>query len=65
MLALHFINTGKIEKKFGAFYQQLFNNRQAGDYEDFVYCDKELYSDLFPKAESFVEKISSILKNTV
>ena len=61
MLALHFINQGKMDKKFGSYYQQLFNNRQAGDYEDFVYCDNELYTDLYPKAEAFVSNISSLL----
>ena len=29
----------------------LFENRQSGDYEDFVYCDAELYAMLRPKTE--------------
>lgn len=62
MLGLHCINKGIIDKKFGTIYQQLFNNRQAGDYEDFNFCDAEVYDELKPKAISFVSHILSSLK---
>ncbi len=39
----------------------LFENRQSGDYEDFVYCDAELYSMLRPKAENLIKAISALL----
>ena len=61
MLGLKFITTGLLEHKYGRIYQQLFENRQSGDYEDFVYCDKELYEMLRPQAEDFVNKISQML----
>lgn len=61
MLGLKFIKTGLLEPKYGRIYQQLFENRQSGDYEDFVYCDKELYDMLRPQAEDFVNKISEML----
>lgn len=61
MLGLKFITTGLLEPKYGRIYQQLFENRQSGDYEDFVYCDKELYEMLRPQAEDFVNKISQML----
>ncbi len=60
MLGLHFIKTGRLEPKYGRIYQQLFENRQSGDYEDFVYCDKELYECLRPQAIDFIEKIQNL-----
>ncbi len=31
-----FIKTGLIDKDFGKFYSNMFDNRQEGDYKDFV-----------------------------
>ena len=61
MLGLHFIRPGILELRYGRIYQQLFENRQSGDYEDFVYCDLELYNELQPQAADFVQKISSLI----
>lgn len=36
---------------------------QSGDYEDFSYCDLELFNELRPKAEEFIIKISSLIAN--
>lgn len=57
MLGLHFINKGILDAKYGRIYQQLFENRQSGDYEDFVYCDLDQYNSLRPEAADFVEAI--------
>lgn len=62
LLGLRFITTGKLNPKFGRIYQQLFENRQSGDYEDFVYCDKDLYDILRPQAEEFVTTLSRYIK---
>ena len=61
MIGLKFIKTGILEQKYGRIYQQLFENRQSGDYEDFVYCDKELYDILHPQAKDFVEKLTELI----
>lgn len=62
MLGLHFVKPGILEPKYGRIYQQLFENRQSGDYEDFVYCDLELFNALRPQAEDFIKTISSLIK---
>lgn len=41
MLNLNFIKKGVLETKYGSIYQSLFEKRQSGDYEDFVFCDKQ------------------------
>lgn len=61
MISLHFIKPGILAIEHGQTLNQLFLNRQAGDYEDFVYCDKELYDTLRPKAENFINAIKSII----
>ncbi|MDE5869607.1 MAG: HEPN domain-containing protein [Muribaculaceae bacterium] len=61
MLGLKFIKTGRLDLRYGRIYQQLFENRQSGDYEDFVYCDKELYDILRPQAEEFVITVSYMI----
>lgn len=61
-LGLHFILKGRLDSKFGTIYSRLFQARQAGDYEDFVFCDKEMYDDLRPEAHRFVEEISKLAR---
>lgn len=39
MLSLYFIRTGLLDVEHGKSFMTLFENRQSGDYEDFVYCD--------------------------
>lgn len=62
MLGLHFIKKGKLGPKYGRIYQQLYENRQSGDYEDFVYCDLDLYNELRPLTEDFITKVKELIK---
>ena len=61
MLGLEFVKKGKLAPAYGRIYQQLFENRQSGDYEDFVYCDLELFNELRPQAEDFIRTVSSLI----
>lgn len=61
MLGLHFVRSGKLDIRYGRIYQQLFENRQSGDYEDFIYCDLELFNELRPQAADFITKITSMI----
>lgn len=61
MLGLEFVKKGKLDAKYGRIYQQLFENRQSGDYEDFVYCDFELFEQLRPQAEDFVNVVTKLI----
>lgn len=60
-LGLHFISNGKLDPYFGSIYSRLFQARHDSDYEDFVYCDENLYSEYKPQAESFIEAIKSLI----
>ncbi len=63
MLGLRFIQTGKLEREYGGIYQRLFDSRQAGDYEDFVYYTREDYRTLRPLAQKFIDKITELLRS--
>lgn len=62
ILSLHFIKTGLLDVCHGKSFNQLFINRQSGDYEDFIFCDLELFNSLRPKAEEFIKAVEKLLK---
>lgn len=62
MLSLKFIRTGLLDKSHGKTFMSLFENRQSDDYEDFVYCDSELYDLLLPKTIDFITAIKSLIQ---
>ena len=61
MLGLHFITKGILSKELGKTFNTLFEKRHSNDYDDFVYCDQETFSDLYPQAESFVLAIKDLV----
>ncbi|MDE5975205.1 MAG: HEPN domain-containing protein [Muribaculaceae bacterium] len=61
MLGLKFIQTGKLNREYGKIYQRLFESRQAGDYEDFVYYDKETFDELLPGTIKFIDAVKNLL----
>lgn len=54
------IKNGLIEKRFGKFYSDMFDNRQEGDYKDFVKFEKEDVEEWLNKAEKFINKIEEL-----
>lgn len=62
LLNLNFIKKGILESKYGGIYQQLFEKRQSGDYEDFIYCDSDLYGTLRPQAEDFIRRLKELIE---
>jgi uncharacterized protein (UPF0332 family) len=62
MLGLHFTKTGKLPVKWSKFYADLFENRQTGDYADFVYFDKETVEELHRQAVVFIDAIEGLIE---
>ena len=54
MLGLHFVAKGILSKEDGKTFNRLFEIRHSSDYDDFVYCDKEMVDTFYPKAEQFI-----------
>ena len=54
MFSLHYIANNKVGKQYSVFYGRLFNDRMSGDYEDFVYFDRETVAVMRLQAEDFI-----------
>ncbi|KAA6301865.1 MAG: hypothetical protein EZS26_002028 [Candidatus Ordinivivax streblomastigis] len=61
MFSMHFLTTGKLNKKYSSFYSRLFNDRISGDYDDFLQYDEEMIKEIRPLAEEFIRAIEAIL----
>ena len=61
MLGLHFVSKGLISKESGRAFSNLFDCRQRGDYDEFVYSTLEEVDELYPKALRFIEEVDSLL----
>ena len=65
MLGLHFVAKDLLDKEHGKTFSRLFEIRHSGDYDDFVYCDKEMTDEYTPKAETFISQIKKLLKQDI
>jgi len=57
---MYFIKNSLIDKSIGQLYNNLFNKRQEGDYQDFQFFDKETIHPLIEKTFSLVETIDRL-----
>ena len=61
LLGLQFVSKGLLSNEYGKTFSRLFEIRHSGDYDDFVYCDKEMIDEYLPKAKEFVNAIKGLL----
>jgi len=61
LLGEHFISKGLIDKEQGAFYSQLFELRQKGDYNDWIDVDPEQVKSAVNPAEEFIATIEKLI----
>ena len=61
MLGLNFVSKGLLSNEHGKTFSRLFEIRHSGDYDDFVYCDKEMVDEYTPKAVAFIDKIKELI----
>lgn len=61
MLGLHFDSKGILSKEHGRTFSRLFEIRHSGDYDDFVYCDKEMYNEYYHKADNYIEAVKALI----
>lgn len=60
-----FVNEGLIKKELGKFYSEMFDNRQEGDYKDFVQFEKENVRIWLEKATEFIKVVGDLTKKTI
>jgi len=63
MFGLHFVQTGIVTRELAKFFSDLYDRRQTGDYDDFIFYDKETSFSLLLLAEEFVNEIDRLLKS--
>jgi uncharacterized protein (UPF0332 family) len=51
----HFVRTGIVDVEIGKFYSQMFDFRQEGDYDDFVYFEEEKVKGWLDTAEKYMK----------
>lgn len=57
--SLHFVKTGKFDKKYGRLLAELFDWRQKGDYENIFDYDSDSVQPLFLPVEEFISLIEN------
>jgi uncharacterized protein (UPF0332 family) len=61
LLNREFVNKGLVEKEMGKFYSDMFDNRQEGDYKDFVKFEKDDVKEWLKMAEDFIGKTEGLI----
>ncbi len=56
-----FVKTGLISSEMGAHFDMLFNNRQKGDYADFIVFKAEQVAPWLAPTQEFVSAIESLI----
>lgn len=62
---VHFIKTGKLDKKYGRLLSELFDWRQKGDYENVFDYDSDSVQPLFKPVEEMIRLIENEIKNAL
>ena len=65
MFGLHFILPGIIDIESGEFYTSVFEMRQSGDYEDFIYFTEKEVIALVEPAAKLISRIEEILSENL
>ncbi|GAB4326485.1 MAG: HEPN domain-containing protein [Bacteroidales bacterium] len=63
--SLHFVKTGKIDRKYGKLLSDLFDWRQKGDYENIFDYNESSVKSLFEPVKEMIELIEKEIKNTL
>ena len=61
MMNLHFVRTGKLQKREGELLGRLFRMRQTGDYDDLSDWTEEEIMPLFKPVEELINKIKTLI----
>ncbi|MBU0573885.1 MAG: HEPN domain-containing protein [Candidatus Margulisiibacteriota bacterium] len=62
MFGLHFVNKGKLDKRFGRFLNELKDSRESGDYDVYTGFEKNDAEKAINESQEFVEGMKDYLK---
>ena len=63
--SLHFVKTGKFDKKYGRLLSELFDWRQKGDYENIFDYDNDSVQPLFKPVNEMIKLIEEEINNAM
>jgi len=63
--SLHFVKTGRFDKKHGRLLSELYDWRQKGDYENMFDYNSDLVEPLFEPAVEMIELIEEEINNAL
>jgi len=63
--SIHFIKTGKFDKKYGRLFSELFDWRQKGDYDNIIDYDQNSVQPLFQPVESMIMVIEEEINKAI
>ena len=61
LFGLHFVKTGKFDKKFGKMLSNLKDDRENGDYEVYSCIDEDVAKECVKEAKQFFEEANKYL----
>ena len=64
MIGMHFTSKGKLSISASKIFATLFEKRHSSDYDEFVYCDQEMFDELYPKAETFIKEVKELIESS-
>ncbi len=62
MFALHMVTTGEIPEETASTYFTLFEKRQSGDYDDFIFFTRDTTHELIDQAAVFIARVGKLLQ---
>ncbi len=62
--SLHFVKTGRFDKKYGKLLSELFDWRQKGDYESIFDFSESSVQPLFKPVKEMIKLIETEIKNS-
>lgn len=62
MLGIHFVVTGKLSREQGRNFSLLFERRHTSDYDDFSFSTEQDVTDLYEKANDFINAVGKLLE---
>lgn len=65
MLNLHFVSKGLLPREHGKTFAILFEMRQSGDYDDFVYYDETDFEKLLSMSLGFLDAVESLISKPI
>ncbi|WP_455622521.1 HEPN domain-containing protein [Parabacteroides sp.] len=60
-LGQEFVQTGKLPSCLGRFYTNLFNKRQDGDYDDFIFFEDADLEEVQPQVAEFIACVQELI----